>query len=802
MLGGLRALDCSGELGWLAGRMLADLGVEVVKVEPPGAEVSGTDWQAGNVNKRLLRLELDSAEGRATFERLVERADFVIESAGPASRLAPRFDPARLRGLNPRLIHVQVTPFGASGPRADWRASDLELMAAGGAMSLAGEADGAPTRISAPQARAWAGAHAAIGALAALVHRQASGKGQDVDVSAQAAVIAAIAHAPTFVDVAGVVPTRCGAFITGRTLTGARCRAFWRCADGYLNFVLYGGAAGRRSNRMLVEWMREAGAELGALAGVDWARFDPKALDQAWVDRLEEPVARFFETITKREFLEGASRREMLGYPVSTMDDIAADPQLEARDFWRDVTLPDGTRQRHCGAFALVDGARAPLAHAPGEKVAADALLAEWSARRDAGRHAPADAAARATGPIEQALAGINVVEFASYAAGPHVGKLLANFGARVVHVESRRRPDGFRLEYPPFRNGTPGVDRGGCFAYFNDSKYGVTLDLKNDAGAALARRLVAWSDVVIENMRPGVMERLGLGYRALSALKPGLVMLSTCNMGQTGPRANTPGFGSQLSAQAGFCGLTGLRDGPPMLLYGPYIDFAASTMGAAAVLAAVVRKRETGEGAWIDIAQYETGLHFLAAPLLDYHASGRVAERSANRDPLAVPHDAYRCRGGEWVAVSCWSDDEFARLCATIGRPELASDARFCTRDARRSHLAALEPALAAWCEGREADAAARTLQAGRVHAHRVNTVRDLFRDAQLVHRRSWRRRRHPVIGDQAYSFPAFDLSQTPGDIIAPAPRLGEHNDVVFRELVGLSEEECEAHRARGAFD
>jgi benzylsuccinate CoA-transferase BbsF subunit len=403
---------------------------------------------------------------------------------------------------------------------------------------------------------------------------------------------------------------------------------------------------------------------------------------------------------------------------------------------------------------------------------------------------------------IEQALAGVGVVEFASYAAGPHIGKILANFGARVVHVESRQRPDGFRLEYPPFKDATPGIDRGGCFAYYNDSKYGVTLDLKTDAGRALAKRLAAWSDVVIENMRPGVMERLGLGYDTLRALKPGLVMLSSCNMGQTGPRANTPGFGSQLSAQAGFCGLTGEPDGSPMLLYGPYIDFIASTMGASAVLAAVARQRETGEGAWIDIAQYETGLQFLAAPLLDYHASGHVAQRAGNTDPSASPHDAYRCRDGEWLALSCWSDREFAALCQAIGHPALATDGRFAHVDARRANADALDATIAAWCAARRADTAAQALQDAGVHAYRVNTVADLFTDPQIVHRHTWRRRRHPVMGEQAYGFPAFDLSDTPGDITAPAPRLGADNDVVFGDFLGIGAEEMAAYRAQGAFE
>jgi crotonobetainyl-CoA:carnitine CoA-transferase CaiB-like acyl-CoA transferase len=198
-------------------------------------------------------------------------------------------------------------------------------------------------------------------------------------VSAQAAVLTALAHAPTFYDLIGEVPTRCGEYITGRTLTGARMRAFWPCRDGYINFVLYGGAAGRRSNQQLADWMRESGVPLGAVAGVDWTTFDPKPLTQAQVDELERSILRFFAGLTKREFLEGAAAREMLGYPVSTVEDIAADPQLEARGFWDDLCAAGGARARHCGSFAIVDRVRAPMRHAPGEPVEFEALLAEFS---------------------------------------------------------------------------------------------------------------------------------------------------------------------------------------------------------------------------------------------------------------------------------------------------------------------------------------------------------------------------------------------------------------------------------------
>lgn len=380
---------------------------------------------------------------------------------------------------------------------------------------------------------------------------------------------------------------------------------------------------------------------------------------------------------------------------------------------------------------------------------------------------------------MTRALDDVRIAEFGGYAAGPHIGKLLGNFGATVVHVESRARPDGFRMQYPPYKDNRPGIDRGGCFAYFNDSKLGVTLDLKNARGVELARRLVSTCDVVIENMRPGVMARIGLGYEALAAVRPGLVMLSTCNMGQSGPRADTPGFGSQLTALAGMCNLTGASEGPPMLLYGPYIDFIASTLGAAAVLAALERRRRTGAGAWLDISQYECGLQFLAGPLLDYHRDGRIAQRAGNADPDAVLHGAYPCADGTWLALSCWTEAERGRLDAAVAPQTLAD-----------------------WLAARPARAAAEALQAAGVHAHAVSTVADLFTDPQLAARGQWRRRPHPVIGDQAYCFPAFDLAETPGEITRAAPTLGADNERVFGELLGLSAAELAEYAAAGAFD
>jgi benzylsuccinate CoA-transferase BbsF subunit len=402
---------------------------------------------------------------------------------------------------------------------------------------------------------------------------------------------------------------------------------------------------------------------------------------------------------------------------------------------------------------------------------------------------------------VVQALDGVKIVLFGAYAAGPHIGKILANYGATVVHVESRDRPDGFRLQYPPFK-GRAGLDRSACFSYFNDSKYAVTLNLKAPDGMALAHRLVRWGDVVVENMRPGVMARLGLGYEQLVQEKPDIIMLSTCNMGQTGPRADQPGFGSQLSALAGFCGLTGDPQGPPMLLYGPYIDFIASSLGSAAVLAALDQRHRTGKGAHIDVSQYEGGVNFIAGAMFEYFDTGRVAERAGNEDRKAAPHGAYLCEDEAWLALSCWNDDEFATLATLIGDRSLASDARFADAASRRENRDALDDLLGQWCASRNAEATAIELQAAGIRAHPVTSIAGLFSDPQLTHRKTWRKRRHPVIGDQSYYFPGFDLSKTPGEITGPAPLLAADNYTVYREFLGLSEDEYDALCKEGAID
>jgi benzylsuccinate CoA-transferase BbsF subunit len=400
-----------------------------------------------------------------------------------------------------------------------------------------------------------------------------------------------------------------------------------------------------------------------------------------------------------------------------------------------------------------------------------------------------------------EALDGVTLVEFGGYAAGPAIGKYLANFGARVIHVESLSRPDGFRLQYPPYKDHKVGVNRSGCFAFFNDSKQGVTLDIKQPAAIALIHRLMARTDVVVENMRPGVMSRVGLGYAELKAHNPRLIMLSTSNLGQTGPRATHPGFGSQLSSLSGFTELIGAAAGPPNCLYGPYIDMIAVAYGGAAVLAALDHQRRTGKGVFIDLAQYEAGLQFVLPALLDYAVNGVSPKRDGNRDPVAVPHGCYPCRDGRWVVLSCWDDQEWARLAAALDDPALASDARLATSEGRRACEASVNDRLVRWTRDRAADEVATRLHGANVHAAVVNTVRDLYDDPQLASRQTWQPYDHPELGSVRYRMVSYQLNETPGRVRSAAPCLGEHNEPVFRDWFGLSAEEYESLSAEGVF-
>ena len=400
------------------------------------------------------------------------------------------------------------------------------------------------------------------------------------------------------------------------------------------------------------------------------------------------------------------------------------------------------------------------------------------------------------------ALTGIRVVELGGYAAGPVVGKHLGNYGADVIRIESHKRLDGFRSHYPPFKDNLPGTERAGIFNYFNDGKRSVALNLKTERGLGLARRLIEHADVVIENFTPGTMRRLGLDYSTLVESNPCLVMLSTCNQGQTGPRAAQPGFGSQLTSLSGFTHLLGEPDRSPALLYGPYIDYIAVGYGTIAVLAALLHRRRTGRGVHIDLSQYEAGLQFLAPAILDYFVNGRVASRQGNRHVSAAPHGVYPCRGTDrWVALSVWDDAEWRAFVAAVGEPHWATDPRFATLVVRKRHEAELDACVGEWTSARERDDVVAVLRSAGLRAAPANSMADLFSDPQLA-ARTWKAVEHPVLGRVHVMAPPFLLRGTPPQVGRAAPLLGEHTREVLGEVLRIDAEEIDALEREGVLD
>jgi crotonobetainyl-CoA:carnitine CoA-transferase CaiB-like acyl-CoA transferase len=400
------------------------------------------------------------------------------------------------------------------------------------------------------------------------------------------------------------------------------------------------------------------------------------------------------------------------------------------------------------------------------------------------------------------ALDGTRVVEFGWAAAGPLVGTYLAQCGADVIHVESTTALDPFRSTYPPFKDNVVGPDRAGMFAFYNAGKRGVTLDLKQPRGVELALRLVRTADVVIESFPAGTLARRGLGHDELRRARADLVLLSSCNQGQTGPHAQHPGYGSQLTALAGFNELLGEPDRTPVILYGPYIDYIAVGYGVIAILAALERRRRTGEGCLIDLSQYEAGLQFLTPALLEHAANGAAPTRDANHDRVAVPHGVYPSQGeDQWVALSVWSDDEWSRLRDAIGDPDWARDGALATADGRRAREGEIDARLADWTRARTRDDTVAALRARGLRAGAVESVGELFTDEQLAHRRVWRRATHPGLGEIGLMAPPFALSETPARPDRAGPTLGEHNEAVFKGLLGLAADEYASLAADGVF-
>jgi len=812
-----RILDLTTDRGWLAGRLLADLGADVIKIEPPsgdpGRELApfaggapnpetGLVWWAYNRGKRSAILDLETSADRELFLALAAGADAVIESFEPGQMESWGLGLDALVAANPRIVLTRITPFGQTGPYAGFAASDLTLSAVGGAAWLVGEPDRAPVRVTAPQYFPHAASEAALHTVVGLFHAASTGEGQQIDVSAHATIIRTLSNAFMHAHTDGRLIRR---EKLGEPNEHTLFRSLFRCADGYaISLVRMGaGLVGFRN------WAREEGDPIPEV-------FDAMS-EEDMKTRLAEPgdlvdgmsawLDGFFAKRTRATLVAEGLKRRLQISGANTLADILDDEQLEFRGFFQPAASPGRSAPiRFPGVWAHLSGT--PIANRPAApRIGEHDHEIRGEAARVRSRSAVAGQPAGESGARRSSrdvFAGLKVWDTSWVGVGPLTTRYLADYGATVVRSESMRSLDVLR-RIGPFTGGVSGINRSHFFNEFNASKLGLGVNLATPEGREVGLRLAAWADVVVESYSPGVMERFGLDYEALRAVNPSIVMLSTSMNGQTGPRRNFSGFGTSLIAMAGLVDLTGWPDRPPYSPFGPYTDFVAQRFCGTALMAALDHRRRTGQGQYIDVSQYEASIQFLAPLLLDTAVNGRVLTRDGNRDLNAAPHGIFRCldEGGldRWVAIAVETEAQWSALVRRIGAPAWALDATFASFQGRKANEVALEAHISAWTANKTAAEVVGLLQP-EVPAAPVLTNLELLEDPQLRHRGYLHSLHHPEVGEATYEGSQVIASATPAYPRKAAPVFGADNLQVLQDFLGYEPSEIEVLIAKGVVE
>ncbi|HEY8216109.1 MAG TPA: CoA transferase [Acidimicrobiia bacterium] len=777
LLDGLRVVDLAGEPAAIAGRVLADLGAEVVLVEPPGGHplrLQPHRWAAWTAGKRAIEV---TGPDDPRLDALLADADAVIDTPGFPGVL----DVERER--SPQAVWLSVTPFGLTGPRAAWRASDLGVLASSGNMYPTGDPDRPPVRCTEPSGYAHTGGEAAFAVLSALW----TGHPHRIDLSMQECVDVANMASPARFEQTGFRGRRLGAHI-------GPSREIWPTSDGWVSFGLRGGKARIPSLEIITKAVAADGVDASALEAQDWGQWNPNHAPEEVLRAIEAPIGEYFARHTMRELYELACETNLMLAPTNSPREILASEQLDARGFF--VAL-DGI-ERFPGAFVQVrsdDGQAAPVRPrvAAPQSTERDVSFASPGGRRVNDRWSPG----------RPAWQGVNIVELGSGAAGPIATRYFVEHGATVLRVESRTRPDFLRV-YALGPDNPHGLEGAPMYDGLNVGKLNVTLNLKHPDSVALVRRLVVeWADAVAENYAPRAMKGFGLDYDTLARIKPDLVMISACLNGQTGPHKNYPGFGGQGAALSGYNWSTGWPDLEPVGPYATITDSLAPRYVAAALAAGLHYRARTGRGVYLDLSQVEAGSWTLAPWLLAAQIDGVIGTRDGNRSTRAVPHGAFPCVAeGEvddrWVAIACWTDAEWARLAELIG----VADESLQTLDARRARVDEVEAAVGAWTRTRTRADVARLLQAQGIEAVPVEDFGDVRGDEQLAAREHFVPLTHPSMGPSLYERNGFRISDAPSGYHRAGPTLGQDNDTVLEGFLGLSREEIERLQHEGAVE
>ena len=803
-----RVLDLTDERGQLAGQILADLGADVVRVELRAGSAArrvgpflaagpenerSLSFAAYNRNKRSVVLDFEREQDRAHLLALVAGSDIVLDSGPPALLDEVGLGFARLREANPLLVHVRVSPFGQDGPAASWPASDLTLAALGGSMSVQGDADRAPIRLSVPQAWRHAGAEAAVAALIGHARVRTTGEAVFVDVSAQSAMTWTMLNAMTAHAVQGFDFERDGASLD---IGPIKFHLVHACKDGYV-VALCGG----RLATAIHPWLLESGViDPAWLEREDWKSYDFRVFRGGEFaipfDELVETLRRFFRTKTRAElFLPGLALGVTIA-PVMTLDDMLEFEQLKVRDYYVPLELPTGQSVRAPGPFARPSKTRFELRRpAPRLGEHTQEILAELAATARVRATSPESGERRAL-PLE----GLRVADFSWVGVGPISGKYLADHGANVIRIESSTRADNLRTA-GPYKDNQPGWNRSQFYGEFNTSKRSLALDLKHERAHEVVDKVVHWADVILESFTPGAAARLGFGYEDASRANPSVILVSSCLMGQTGPLAQIAGYGYHAAAVAGFYDLTGWPDRPPVGPWNAYSDTIAPRFLTATLLAALDHRRRTGEGQHIDVGQLEATLHLLAPELLASQATDLAFERRGNRSPDAAPQGAYPCAGkDEWCAIAVETEEQWRALRRVLGDPEWARAGALDTLAGRLAAHDAIDLRIADWTRTRPPQEIMRVLLEAGVPAGHVQRSHDLQQDPQLLHRRFHRFFDHPEMGRVPYSGHAFKVSGYDNGPRFAAPLLGGESFEILADELGFAPDRIADLMASGA--
>jgi benzylsuccinate CoA-transferase BbsF subunit len=402
----------------------------------------------------------------------------------------------------------------------------------------------------------------------------------------------------------------------------------------------------------------------------------------------------------------------------------------------------------------------------------------------------------------KRALEGVKVLEIAYIGITPMTIRLLGMNGATVVRVESRTRLDPLRTS-GPFVDGINSLEHSAEIVHVHSDKFGIALNLKNPKAIEVAKRLAAWADIVADGFTTGVLEKLGLGYQALKEVNPDIIMFSCNTFGQTSPMAAFPSTGIQLTGMTGFTEVSGWPDRGPIAL-GYYSDFIVPHFNLLTLLSALDFRKRTGKGMHIDLAQYEAALYFNAPLVLDYTANKRLGKRHGNSLPGAAPHGVYRCQGDDsWCTIAVTTDQEWRDFCRVIGNPGWTSRDQFSTLLARKQNEDALNRLVQEWTSLHSAKEVMDLLQAAGVSAAAVQTGEEVFKDPQFNHYGFSRYLFYPGIEREiAAEFPFVKLSKTPAEVKMPRPMIGEHNEYICTQILGMSDEEFVDYMAAGAFE